>query len=130
MTSEVEITDEITRAALDVLAGKAGGCPGLTLHDACDDTQCGCKEEVRAALSAVAPLISRASYERGQRDMLDKLLTLNPEVNAKIAAMWERVPDPEGRIPFDAAAWITLVADQCGITLKADPTLPTGGENG
>ena len=47
MTSDAQI-----RAALGVLANKAGGCPGLGLSDFCDDTKCECREIMRAALEA------------------------------------------------------------------------------
>lgn len=56
-----------------------------------------------------------SDYERGQRDLLNKLLDVNPEIDAKLAKFGERDPDPQGRIPFDAAFWITEVATQLGI---------------
>jgi hypothetical protein len=46
------VDDAMVRRALDVLANKAGGCPALTPDDYCDDTHCGCKNEMRAALTA------------------------------------------------------------------------------
>lgn len=54
-------------------------------------------------------------YERGQRDMLNAILSLNPAISAKLAAFHEREPDPEGRIPFDVALWVSEVAAQHGI---------------
>jgi hypothetical protein len=56
-----------------------------------------------------------SDYERGQRDLLNKLLAPNVEIDRKLAAFADKEPDPHGRIPFDACFWITEVATQLGI---------------
>lgn len=55
------------------------------------------------------------AYDRGRRDMLNALLEPNPPVQTKLAHWAEKEPDPEGRMPFDVALWITEVAHQLGI---------------
>jgi hypothetical protein len=54
-------------------------------------------------------------YDRGRRDMLNAVLALNPAVSAKVAGFAERAPDPQGRIPWEVALWVTEVAEQLGI---------------
>lgn len=56
-----------------------------------------------------------SEYERGQRDLLNSLLALNPAAEAKLAALHGRDADGEGKLPFDATFWITAVAEQLGI---------------
>ncbi len=54
-------------------------------------------------------------YERGRRDMLNALLSPNPHVSARLAAVLDRPADPAGRLPFDVVYWIAEVAEQLGI---------------
>jgi len=54
-------------------------------------------------------------YDRGRRDMLNAILALNPAASATVARWKERAPDPDGKIPFDVALWVTEVAAQLGI---------------
>lgn len=56
-----------------------------------------------------------SDYERGQRDLLNSLLALNPAAENKLAALHGREANAEGQPPFDAVFWITQVADQLGI---------------
>lgn len=55
------------------------------------------------------------AYDLGRRDVLNALLALNPAAAAKLAALHERKPDPDGRLPFDVLFWIAEVAAQLGI---------------
>jgi hypothetical protein len=54
-------------------------------------------------------------YDRGRRDMLNAILDLNPAVSAKVAEWAGRPPDPQGKIPWEVALWVTEVAAQLGI---------------
>ena len=66
---------------------------------------------------AAVEALREAAYDRGRRDLLNALLAPNPAISAKIAKWAEppRDPDPEGRLPFDVALWITEVAAQLGV---------------
>jgi hypothetical protein len=68
-----------------------------------------------AAPSASQEALREAAYDRGRRDMLNALLVPNPPIEAKLAHWADKAPDPEGRIHFDVALWITEVATQLGI---------------
>jgi hypothetical protein len=79
-------------------------------------------EQIIRDLNAVAhtggaPASPDDPYDRGRRDILNALLAPNPAIAAKIAKWAEppHDPDPEGRLPFDVALWITEVAEQLGI---------------
>lgn len=63
---------EAAQKALDDIAGKAGGCPGLTPLDYCDDTQCGCQETMVSALNAAFAAIP------GLADVLDGKAVIVP----------------------------------------------------
>ena len=60
--------------------------------------------------------------EAGMRDMLNAILALNPEVAAKVARWREppSPPNPEGKIPFEVALWVTEVATQLGIKSREE----------
>lgn len=68
-----------------------------------------------AAPSASQEALREAAYDQGRRDLLNALLEPNPAVEAKLAKWADKKPDPEGRIHFDVALWITEVAEQLGI---------------
>lgn len=76
---------EAARKALDDIAGKVGGCPGLTLLDYCDDTRCGCQETMVSALNAAFATIP------GLSDVLDGKATIIPNKIGKEDAegIWE-----------------------------------------
>lgn len=67
----------------------------------------------------IADLRAKLAQARdaGMRDMLNAILALNPEVAAKVARWREppSPPNPEGKIPFEVALWVTEVATQLGI---------------
>ena len=71
--------------------------------------------EALAAPSASQEALREAAYDQGRRDLLNALLEPNPAVEAKLAKWADKKPDPEGRIHFDVALWITEVAEQLGI---------------
>jgi hypothetical protein len=81
---------------------------------------------VKAAASEITRLreLSRDGgddYRRGQRDALSAVLSLNPVAAAKVAHWAEKEPDPQGRMPFDVALWVSVVAEQLGFeTLEDD----------
>lgn len=54
-------------------------------------------------------------YDQGQRALLNALLSLNPELEKRLADLSEREPCPEGKLPFDAVFWVTGVAEQLDI---------------
>lgn len=66
-------------------------------------------------------LPSPDDYTRGQRDALNAVMSLNPEAAAEVAKWAEKEPDPQGRMPFDVALWVSRVATQLGFeTLEGD----------
>lgn len=90
-----------------------------------------------ASLTAMTEERDEAN-DRGRRDMLNALLSLNPEVARKLH---EIKADPEpfsntlGQLPFDVVFWICAVADQLGIKSKeeleeADRAALEGAHNG
>lgn len=80
-----------------------------------------------AMLERYAELLDGDPYDRGRRDMLNALLALNPEAEAKLAAAKDEEPEGMGRLPFDLAFWVTTVADQLGIEPREEaPDAPQG----
>jgi hypothetical protein len=63
------------------------------------------------------------AYDRGRRDMLNAILTLNPEVARKLHDIRGEEPaftNEHGKLPFDVVFWVTAVAEQLGIEPKED----------
>lgn len=62
------------------------------------------------------------AYDRGRRDMLNAILSPNPEVARKFhdicADEGEEFTNAYGKIPFDVLIWVTAVAEQLGIEPK------------
>ena len=71
-------------------------------------------------LSEKAQQIS--DYERGQRDILNALLALNPKAAQRLHIVSggtdETFANHEGKLPFDVVFWVAEVADQLGIQPK------------
>ena len=61
-------------------------------------------------------------FERGQRDMLNAILAINPHVAKRLHDIRHIGEEPAppftneaGQIPFDVVFWVTEVAEQQGI---------------
>lgn len=80
----------------------------------------------RAQAAETALTAARAEIaglrEQCQRDMLNAILSPNPEVAAKVARFRDAPspPNPEGKIPFEVALWVTEVATQLGIKSREE----------
>jgi hypothetical protein len=65
-----------------------------------------------------------SDYERGQRDMINALLALNPKAAQRLHMVGggteETFDNHEGRLPFDLVFWVTEVAEQLGIEPKGE----------
>jgi hypothetical protein len=68
--------------------------------------------------------IQTSDYERGQRDMLNAILALNPKAAQRLHMVGggteETFDNHEGRLPFDLVFWVTEVAEQLGIEPKGE----------
>lgn len=109
MPGEIEITDEM-RAAFANVRRQLHGLRPLAVEEVSTALSANEIEQIDDLISAIAPLISRAAYERGQRDMREKA--------AKVA---DAAPSGAYRSR----------AGQCHEAIAAAiRALPTGGENG
>lgn len=65
-----------------------------------------------------------SDYERGQRDILNALLALNPQAALELhighGGTEETFTNQAGKLPFDVVFWVTTVAEQLGIEPKED----------
>jgi hypothetical protein len=68
--------------------------------------------------------IQTSDYGRGQRDMLNAILALNPKAAQRLhmvsGGTEETFDNHEGRLPFDLVFWVTEVAEQLGIEPKGE----------
>lgn len=70
-----------------------------------------------------------SDYERGQRDLLNVLLTPNKAATDVVDNLMDRNPsdNPHGKLSFETLVWITTIAAQLGIEPKDEVPAPTPG---
>lgn len=62
-----------------------------------------------------------SEYDRGRRDVLNAILSINTDVGSRLSALKgnEAAADkPDGKLPFDVLFWVTSVAEQLEIEPK------------
>jgi hypothetical protein len=93
------------------------------------DTEAGLMIEAADRIDALEAILSEKSvqisdYERGQRDMLNAILALNPKAAQRLhmvnGGTEHTFTNHEGRLPFDLVFWVTEVAEQLGIEPKGE----------
>lgn len=76
------------------------------------------KDETERRTKMLAAREFVEGYDQGQRALLNTLLSLNPELEKKLADVSGREACSEGKLPFDAVFWVTGVAEQLGIKAR------------